>query len=165
MIDTIEITYDLDRSAYVALLRKRLFRNPRLIRIFIAVLLVGGLFYATGQPYFGLPFTITLSLGILMVLWRLPARWVAGQPHLTEHKTLRITRERLLLETPSVKTELPWTYFIAWNESDDYFMLDLTPSGCCSAIPKSSMTAEQMECFREWASATLPKYPKRLKRV
>ncbi len=69
------------------------------------------------------------------------------------------------MKTESVSSEFPWTFYIAWHESPDYFMLDLSDNGFCSLIPKAATTEEQQGLFRQWAAAKLPKYPRKLKRM
>ena len=122
------------------------------------------LLYLGGQPVLGPAFGGTLVLVMVIRVWIAPTRWLRTAPYLTERRNLRITPERLFLETASVKSEFPWEHFIAWNESSEFLMLDLTPEGYCSVFPKSEMTPEQQELFRKWAAAKLPKSPGRLKR-
>jgi hypothetical protein len=164
VIDGFEISYDLDASAYAAIIRKRLFRSPRLFVNLALVIVLGAWLYFRGYPAYGVALSCVLIAAFMVRWWMAPAKWLSTAPYMTERKTIRITPERLCLETKSVKSEFPWTHFIAWNESVDYFMLDLTPNGFCSAIPKACMNPEQQTLFRSWAAAKLPKYPKRLTR-
>ena len=158
MNEEIDITYTVDLKQQVSEVRKRLFRSWQWGRRMLLLSVAGALLYYGGLEHiyaFALP--IGGFLGSACVRWIAPARWFAQDPTRQEPKHLRITPERLFLATETVKSEFPWTQFIAWNESPASFMLDLTKAGFCSVIPKSTMTPEQQALFRQWASAKLPK--------
>lgn len=164
MNDTIEITYEMDKRSYAALLRKRLFTSPRACRGFGLAALAGGLLYAGGQQFYG-PLVGGVMMAVMLLrFWFAPSRWLDANPHLTERKTWAFSPERIAMQAVTVKSEVPWTYFISWLETPEYFTLDLTAEGFCSAVPKAAMTPEQQGLFREWAAAKLPKHPQRLKR-
>ena len=163
MNEEIDITYLVSPKEILSENRKSIFRRWRWVRDALFFTVGGAMMYygnrASGGkmplPVLGLPIGGFLILAFLR--WIAPARWLAQAPNLHEPKHMRITPERLFLETESVKSEFPWTQFLAWNESPANFMLDLTKTGYCSVIPKSAMTPEQQALFRQWATAKLPK--------
>ena len=161
MNEEIDITYTVDPKQQLSEIRKRIFRSWRWLWIVFVCTAGGAMMYFGGLGGKGhtLPFVLPIAVFLTLVVrwWRAPARWFAQTPYAHEPKHLRITPERLFFETESVKSEFPWTQFIAWNESPASFMLDLTKHGFCSVIPKSAMTPEQQALFRQWASAKLPK--------
>ena len=163
MNEEIDITYTVDRKQLVSENRKSIFRRWRWVREMLLFTVAGAMLYYGERTHGGkVPIlAFVLPIGGFLVLaymrWRAPARWLAQVPNLNEPKHLIITPERWFIETESVKSEYPWTQFLAWNESHASFMLDLTKSGYCSVIPKSAMTPEQQALFRQWASAKLPK--------
>ena len=161
MNEEIDITYTVDPKQQVSEIRKRLFRSWRWVREMLLLTGSGALLYygTLGSKIHILTFVLPLAiLPIHALILRIaPSRWIAQTPNAHEPKHMRITPERLFLETETVKSEFPWTQFIARNETPTYFMLDLTKAGFCSLIPKSAMTPEQQALFRQWASAKLPK--------
>jgi hypothetical protein len=161
MNEEIDITYNIDRKQHISEIRKRLFRSGRWVREALLLTAFGVILYFSKAPdkdhtmAFVVP--IVLFLVHLAMWWRAPARWIAQNPYAHEPKHMRITPERLFLETESAKSEFPWTHFLAWKESPANFMLDIEKIGYCSVIPKSAMTPEQQALFRQWASAKLPR--------
>ncbi len=123
-------------------------------------LVVGALVYWSGSQFLGVCLGLGLFLGLFVRYWQSPARWLKVTPYAIEPKKVRITPERLYLETASVKSELPWTYYISWDETPDHFMLDMNEYGFCSLLPKSAFSEEQQALFRQRAAAQLPKYPR-----
>lgn len=161
-MDAIDIEYDIDLNAFAALIRKRLLRSTLFIMNILAC--VAPIFLYWGNWGKGILFTTILATAFSLRWWQAPRRWLASSPHMTERKKLHITSNKISTETATVKSEVPWTYFISWNETPEHFTLDLTASGFCSIIPKTSMTSEQQTQFRDWAAGNLPKAPKRLKK-
>ncbi len=164
MQEPFDLTFEIDPATLAAVLRRRLFAGSRfLIMLALILALVVWLGFTAGVV-FAMAFGSVLLILLGVRWWMAPGQWLRSQPHLCERRTIHVSSERLGLSTETVKSEVPWTYFLCWCETSEYFMLDLTRSGFCSVIPKSAMTRDQEETFREWAKSKLPAYPKRLKR-
>ena len=164
MTEPFNIEVEMSQAETLCVLRRRLLTNWRFVLTGCIVAIYAVWVFYTLGPSWGVPVG-ALFLGLVWFRWwKAPAIWLRRNPHLTERKTLHISSERLGLTTPTVKSELPWDYFLCWSESLSHFMLDLTKSGFCSIIPKQSMTPEQQQAFRDWATAKLPTYPQRLKK-
>lgn len=164
MSESIEIQYRLDRESYAKLIRKRLVRSRRfhvsLGLMTLALILIS----FGGNIFYVLLCLIVYCLAMGYRLWQMPLTWLKSAPYLTEEKTVRFTADRIFTETPSVKSEIGWTNYIAWCEDSDYLMLYLVPTGFCSAFPKSAFSEEQLQQFRDWAANQLPAWPKMISR-
>ena len=163
-IEPFDITVDMSSAEIAGVIRRRLFANIRFLIPMALILAWGCWLFATVNMGQASLFAAILAGALCFRFWRAPAIWLRMNPHLSERKTLHISQERLGLTTSTVKSELPWTYFLCWRETSEYFMLDLTATGFCSIVPKAAMTPEQQQAFRTWAAAQLPAFPKRLKR-
>lgn len=165
MIEPFDVVVDMPGTEIASALRRRLLTSGRFMLAVAMLLLVITCFcFARRELAFSLPFAATISVLTLYRWYYAPEMWLRMQPHLGERKVIHVSPDCLKLTTPSVKSELPWTYFLCWSETTKYFMLDLTPGGFCSILPKSAMNAEQQQAFRTWAAAKLPVFPKRLPR-
>jgi hypothetical protein len=165
MSESFEISYVVERKTYASEIRKRVFRSTRFRVTILLAILSGILFYLGGQSLLGFITIGAIGGGFVISYWIAPTRWLATAPYLTTPRTLRLTPERIHLDTPEVKSEFPWTNYIAWHETPGFFMLDLTKEGYGTVIPKSALTSAQQDQFRTWAAAKIPKFPKSLKRT
>ena len=152
-MESFTIQFTVDPKEYAALIRRGLIRSTRVIVAILLSLLAGVLFYLAEYRIVAIAFPLAFCLITLFRVWIAPVRWLKTVSYLLEDRTLTFTLDRLYFETSSVKSEFPWTHYVGWRELDDYFTLDLTKNGYCSAVPKSAMTAEEQEQFRAWAAA------------
>lgn len=165
-MDTIEIEFEVDSKVYASVIRRRLFRRERVVFDFVIVtgMLLVALLSRQTAAYLGTGLCLVLATAHYIRLSLAPGQWLAQSPHLKEKKRMWFTSDRISIETALVKSEVRWTYFPAWDENPEFFMLDLNASGFCFLIPKTAFSDEQQDQFRDWVSATLPKAPKRLKK-
>jgi hypothetical protein len=164
MTESFDVTFEISCAEYASVLRARLFSDRRFLMLMaVFIFIMAGQAYAADRSLAWSLLTIIVSLFCLR-WWFAPAKWLKMQPHLSvSEKQFMSPQNRLGLATLTVKSEVPWTYFLCWSESPAYFMLDLSRNGFCSVIPKYAMTPEQQQIFRSWADAPLPRFPKRRK--
>lgn len=146
--------YQIPRELYLSMWTKRWILRPRflLIELFF---LCGAIFlfaFFGDDVFFGV--VICLAFALLMpILVRVALkRTLRDNPTFTDRKTVSFDDQKLIAEGPNWKTELPWTYFRRFSESDDYLFLDMTRQGLGSIIPKTALTRDQIEKFRGYAN-------------
>ncbi len=155
-MESFTVQFAIDARTYADIIRRRLWRSGRVITSLALTLLASVLFYFAKQPLVAVVFPLAMAGVICFRVWCAPVRWLKTTGYLTEERNLKFTPDRLFFETASVKSEFPWTQFVGWSETRDFFTLDLTKSGYCSVIPKTAMTDDEQEQFREWAGANFP---------
>ena len=161
LLDTQIVSYQVPRNVLIRILWRRMMLRPRRL-IFSAVILFVGislLFLCPDDMFVGL---ICLLFLILMpiALYRALAKAVDNDRMWTDPKTLEFGATQLVVTGPNWKNEMTWSRFKGFSEDDTYFYLHLSDNGIASVLPKSALSPEQQERFRQYAQTQTAKPPK-----
>ena len=127
-------------------------RPLHLIRM--AVLGVVGVFFLfirDGTEYVGLAFLVWLVISPI-ILYRALAKAVDNQKALTGPRTVDFSASRIITSGPDWKTEVTWTHYKGFSEDATYYYMHLSDNGLAAIVPKSALTLEQQQKFREYAT-------------
>jgi len=135
--------------------RRKMLRSRFLIRL--ALLLLGGvlLMVASGGRgvffYFGLfaiGFTLLVPIRLNLVLRRILTKY----PWLTAPTTLTFGESGIAVAAPDFRSELGWSHFRSWAQSDAYVFLFIDAGNAAITIPKRAFSPDQLKTLLGYAA-------------
>jgi hypothetical protein len=104
---------------------------------------------------------VFLFLFILLpfVQWMAPghlARVIVSSPSMRGTRTIEVDERSLRFTHPTFQLELFWSYFIAYRETHDVFLL-LQSEAAAQVLPKRAMTEGDISDLRNLLQQKLPK--------
>lgn len=145
------VDYQMSRGELLRSGFRRKVLRPRFL-FTVAILLACGIFLlvasgGSGPFFYAAIFFLIYALLLPVNLYFVIHRFLTKFSWFTAPTTLTYGESGIAVAAPEYRSELGWSQFRSWSQSDDYLFLFLDGGNTALTIPKRAFNPEQFQTF------------------